>query len=105
LSFTILKNALSSRPTTPYGEPGPLYGAVLPILISVAVTPGVSASAAVQGPVAHAAAVPRAVLLLMTTASLLVIVPNKERITAFIWRAAAIIVTSRERLGQLLEAA
>src|SRR5262245_47121834 len=27
---------------TPYAEPGPLYGIVWPILISVAVTPGVS---------------------------------------------------------------
>src|SRR5919109_3718094 len=33
-------------PIVPYADAGPLYGLVLPILISVAVTPGVSAAVA-----------------------------------------------------------
>jgi hypothetical protein len=42
----MLKNAVSSLPNTLYDDAGPLYGTVLPILTSVAVTPGVSAATA-----------------------------------------------------------
>src|SRR5215472_16225252 len=44
-SLTILlKNAISSSPLELYEDAGPLYGLVWPILISVAVTPMVSAA-------------------------------------------------------------
>src|SRR2546421_10434501 len=45
-SLTFLKYAPITLPIVPYAEAGPLYGLVLPILISVAVTPGVSAAVA-----------------------------------------------------------
>jgi hypothetical protein len=41
----MLKNAESSLPIGLYEDTGPLYGMVLPIFTSVAVTPGVSATA------------------------------------------------------------
>src|SRR5688572_30048424 len=44
-SLTILKYAPRALPIVPYADAGPLYGLVLPILISVAVTPGVCAAA------------------------------------------------------------
>src|SRR5687767_6057227 len=44
-SFTFLKYAPIALPIVPYAEAGPLYGFVLPSLISVAVTPGVWATA------------------------------------------------------------
>src|SRR5271165_853772 len=48
-SLTIwLKNAISSLPLELYEEAGPLYGLVWPILISVSVTPVVSAAEAAR---------------------------------------------------------
>src|SRR5262245_15172001 len=41
-SLTILKYAVSALPIIPYDDAWPLYGIDWPILISVAVTPGVS---------------------------------------------------------------
>src|SRR4051812_28472022 len=48
-SLTVLKKAVSSLPITPYAEAGPLYGMVLPILSSVAVTPGDAAALEPRG--------------------------------------------------------
>src|SRR5215510_13986444 len=51
LSLIILKYAASPLPSTPNAEAGPLYGIDWPILISVAVTPGVPPPAgAAAGP-------------------------------------------------------
>src|SRR5690242_3583831 len=46
LSLIILKYAASPLPSTPNADSGPLYGIDWPILISVAVTPGVPPPAA-----------------------------------------------------------
>src|ERR1700748_1082241 len=62
-SFTMPKNVLSNMPSTPYEEAGPLYGTVLPILISVAVTPGVSAAVAAVATSATSAVAARNVFL------------------------------------------
>src|ERR1051325_4422126 len=39
-AFTFLKEASIVLPIVPYADAGPLYGLVLPILISVSVAPG-----------------------------------------------------------------
>src|SRR6266850_2659353 len=56
-------------PIVPYAEAGPLYGLVLPILISVAVTPGVSAAIVTAGARASAAISALGIVLLSMMSS------------------------------------
>src|SRR6266567_5403251 len=55
-SLTILKYPTSPLPSAPNAETGPLYGMVWPILISVDVTPRISAVEATAGHVSTASA-------------------------------------------------
>src|ERR1700730_6098085 len=59
-SLTMAKKAVSSLPIGLYDETGPLYGMVLPILSSVAVTPGSAAIAFIDRHTASA--IPAAVV-------------------------------------------